>query len=113
MPLGLLAAELSVVNPGDKAEVTVYFSEPAPEGARWFVYDSVDGWIDYSKPSVEGNAKAVFSSDRKSVTLKLKDWGYGDTDDIPNGTIVDPGGFGLASWIKGSVSDVYTGKAIN
>jgi len=97
LPLGLFAMEFGVVKPADPGEVTVYFSQPAPEGSTWFVYNPVQGWEDYSK-------QAAFSGSRQYVRLKLKDWGYGDADGLPNGTIIDPGGFGMASWIKGVVS---------
>ncbi len=105
MPLGLLTVGVTVKNPADSAELTVYFSEAAPVGAKWYMHDSVDGWVDYSE-------QARLSADRKSVRLKLKDWGYGDADGIANGTIVDPGGFGLASWIEGLVYDSSTNQGI-
>jgi hypothetical protein len=105
MPLGLFAMRLTVANPGDTAQVTVYFSEAAPSGATWYMYDSIDGWVDYSN-------HATFNADRKSVVLELKDGDYGDADDLANGTIVDPGGFGLASWIEGLVYDSSTHEGI-
>jgi len=106
MPLGLFGMELTVTNPIDTGEVTVYFSEPAPAGARWLVYDATEGWRAFD------DSKAQFSSDRRSVNLKLKDWGFGDSDGLPNGRIVDPGGFGLASWIQGKVFDSTTGTSV-
>ena len=41
--------------------------------------------------------RAVFSSDRMSVTLTLTDGGAGDNDLLANGTIVDPGGPALVT----------------
>ena len=105
MPFGLFGAELTVLNPSDPVEVTIYFSQPAPDWVKWYVHNPVDGWVDYSE-------QATFSSDRKSVRVKIKDWGYGDSDGIPNGTIIDPGGAGLASWINGYVSDFSTHQPI-
>jgi hypothetical protein len=105
MPLGLCTIGLTVAYPGDDAIVTVYFSEAAPPGAKWYLYDSAKGWKDYSR-------FARFNADRKSVSIRLKDWGHGDADGIPNGIIVDPGGFGLASWVEGLVSDASTGEGI-
>jgi len=87
MPLGLINFKLTVQNPGDVAIITVHFSIAAPENARWYKYDSVGGWQDYS-------THAEFGIDRKSVTLELKDGGFGDADGIENGVIVDPSGFG-------------------
>ncbi len=105
MPLGLFGMELEMKNPLDEAEVIVHFSEPAPPGAKWLVYDATRGWIDFSR-------LAAFSADRQSVRLKLKDWGYGDNDGLANGKIADPGGFGLASWLQGTVKDAATGKPL-
>jgi hypothetical protein len=105
LPLGIMSMDLTVFNPANPGEVTVYFSQAAPANTKWYVYSSIEGWLDFSK-------QATFSADRKSVRLKLKDWGYGDSDGLPNGKILDPGGFGIASWIKGTVTDASTGEKI-
>jgi hypothetical protein len=90
LPLGLINFKLRVKNPGDLAIVTIHFSEPAPSDAIWYKYDSINGWQDFSE-------MAIFSSDRKSVTVELKDGGFGDADGIENGLIIDPSGFGVTS----------------
>ncbi len=105
MPLGLYSFKLEVENQGDSIEAIIYFSEAAPENAKWYFYTSVSGWTDYSD-------HAIFSDDRQSVTVELKDGDYGDADGTANGIIVDPCGFGIASWIQGLVSDSYTSKII-
>lgn len=105
MPLGLFSFRLTVVKAGDIANVTIYFSEEAPDDAKWYFHDSINGWVDYSEHT-------TFSADRKSVSIELKDGGYGDSDGVANGIIVDPSGFGVASWIKGLVSDSLTKTAI-
>ncbi len=85
-PYGLINFRLEVAAPGDTATVTVYLDAPADESASWVKYNPIDGsWQDYS-------AHAVFSADRKRVTLTLKDGGFGDDDGIANGVIVDPSG---------------------
>ena len=111
MPFGLFGAELTLAKPTDAAEVTIYFSEPVPVEVngvkvKWYVHNPIDGWVDYSK-------QATFSADRKSVRVKLKDWGYGDADGIPNGKIVDPCGLGLGVFLGGRVFDSKTGRGIN
>jgi hypothetical protein len=70
------------------------------------VHNSITGWADYSH-------QANFSEDRKSATVRFKDWGYGDADGIPDGNVVDPSGFGIASWISGKISDSSTGQPVN
>jgi hypothetical protein len=81
---------LTVTSANGTAQVIVYLSEPAPAEAKWYKYDAIDGWIDYSD-------HATFSADRLSVTLALKDGDYGDLDRIVNGEIIDPGGVGVTT----------------
>ena len=84
--------------PGDQAEITVYFSEPAPQNGTWFKYDPIEAtWTDFS-------SQTDFSGDRLSVTLYLEDGGEGDADGIANGIIVDPSGVGVSSSSSGSSS---------
>lgn len=106
MPLGLFAVKAEVANPGDTARLTIHFSTPAPENAGWYFYDPINSWTDFSQ-------NAEFSQDRKSITLQLQDGGIGDSDGIANGIIVDPSGFGIASWIKGTVTDASTGTTLS
>ena len=88
MPRGLISFKVKVDTAGDTAEVTVYLSDPAPSNAKWYKYDLINGWQDYSE-------HATFSADRTSVTLVLKDGGFGDADGVANGIIVDPSGLGV------------------
>ena len=90
MPLGLIRFKLNTTNIGDTAMIILYFSEEASDDAKWYRYDPVEGWEDYS-------AHTTFSADRKSVTLELKDGGFGDADGVANRVIVDPSGFGSVS----------------
>jgi hypothetical protein len=89
-PFGLINYRLKVNSVDGIARVTVYLSEAAPAGAKWYKYDTFKGWIDYSD-------HATFSGDRRSVTIELKDGDYGDLDRIVNGEIVDPGGVGVTA----------------
>ena len=89
-PFELINYRLKVNNTDGTAQVKVYLSEPVPAGAKWYKYDSFDGWKDYS-------AHTTLSADRKSVTIELKDGDYGDLDRIVNGEIIDPGGIGVTA----------------
>ncbi|MGD2010904.1 MAG: hypothetical protein PVI76_07405, partial [Desulfobacterales bacterium] len=89
-PFDLVNYRLKVTSSDGTAQVTVYLSEPAAADAKWYKYDTIDGWIDYS-------AYATFSADRRSVTVELKDGDYGDLDRIVNGEIIDPGGVGVTA----------------
>jgi hypothetical protein len=82
---GLFAYRLRVQNPGDTAKVRVYFSGEIFSSDVFYKYDTVNGWYDYS-------AHTTFNDDGQSVTLEVKDGGYGDSDGLANGVIVDPGG---------------------
>ncbi|MCP4351182.1 MAG: hypothetical protein GY795_37435 [Desulfobacterales bacterium] len=90
MVFGLVSLALNVDNPGDVATVNLYFSEPAPNGDKWYNYDPVNGWWDYSE-------HAAFSDDRKSVRMELKDGGFGDSDGTENGVVIDQSGSGTPS----------------
>lgn len=81
---------MKVADVGDFGSVMVYLSRPLPNGAKWYKYDVINGWQDYS-------AHVRFTGDRKSVVLELKDGDYGDCDGIANRIIVDPSGPGTAT----------------
>jgi hypothetical protein len=85
MPFGIISFKIKVENDGDAAAVIVYLSEDLPIEARWYKFDLINGWKDYSDHT-------TLNIDGKSVFLELKDGGYGDSDGIANGVIVDPGG---------------------
>ncbi len=90
MPLGLISFKVFVNTPGDTAEVTVYLSEAAESTAGWYKHDSINGWQDFF-------SHATFIANRKSLTLQLKDGGFGDADGTANGIIVDPSGYNIPS----------------
>ena len=95
MPFGMVNFKLIVDTPGDEAVVTVHFSEPAPAKGRWYKYDPMHhAWSDFS-------SHAVFSADRKSMTLTLRDGGAGDADGVANGIIIDPAGVAVPSSSSG------------
>ncbi len=85
LPSAMLAYKLVLHRPGQRALVTINLSDPAPAGATWIKYDAVNGWQDYSH-------HAAISADRRSVTVEVKDGGYGDADGVANGIIIDPSG---------------------
>jgi hypothetical protein len=85
-PFGRIHFRIAVAKPGDRATVRLYFSKPAPSGAKYFKYDAVAGkWYDFS-------AYSAFATDLKSVALTLVDGGAGDADGVANGVIVNAGG---------------------
>ncbi|MBF0397056.1 MAG: M6 family metalloprotease domain-containing protein [Desulfobacterales bacterium] len=84
-PIGMINFKLKTENVGDVVKVNVYFADPLEKDLKWYHYDEINGWEDYSD-------YAAFSSDRKYVTLTLKDGGFGDSDGVANGVVVDPSG---------------------
>jgi len=92
LPLGLVSFRLETEHVGGIAEISVLFSEPVSQTARWVKYDSVNGWQDYS-------AHAVFAADRLSVDLQLQDGGFGDADGVANGIILDHSGIGISNGV--------------
>jgi len=102
-PFGLVGFKLSVTNASEPARVIIYLSEPVPAGAKWYKYDRINGWQDYSD-------YATFDADGKSLILQLKDGGYGDVDGTANKIIVDPGGVGLFISSQPAPSDSDSGS---
>jgi len=105
LPFGLIQFKIRVDNIGDAAQVKIYFSQPV--GTTWYKYDLINGWTDYSR---DYPSNVEFSSDGKSVLLRLVDGGAGDSDGIANGIIVDPSGPGaVAAVSSGSVATAASG----
>jgi hypothetical protein len=86
---GLISYRLRVNQTGATVSLRIYFSGGIFESDTFFKYDKINGWYDYSEHT-------IFNGDGQSVTVELKDGGYGDSDGIANGVIVDPGGIASA-----------------
>jgi hypothetical protein len=82
---GLFSYRLRVNQPGSIATLKIYFSGEVFPSDTFFKYDTVNGWYDYSEHT-------TFNHDGQSITIKLKDGGYGDCDGLANGVIIDPSG---------------------
>ena len=88
---GLASYRLRLSELGATVLVRVYYSEDISEANQYYLYDTVNGWQDYTQ-------YVTFNPDGRSVTVELKDGGHGDSDGVENGIIVDPGGVaGVAS----------------
>ena len=99
---GLISYRLRVNQPGATASVRIYFSGELFESDVYYKYDRINGWYDYSNHT-------TFAEDRQSVILELEDGGFGDSDGIANGIIVDPGGISAASYLDTGVSSDGSG----
>lgn len=88
MPFGLIGYKFRVNHFGETVSVKIHLSEPAPENAKWIIYDKMEGWLDFS-------GYATFNDACDEVTLELKDGGYGDEDHTENRWIIDPSGVGV------------------
>ena len=87
---GLFSYRLRVNQPGDTAILKIYFSGEIFSSDTIYKYDTINGWYDYSEHT-------TFNDDGQSITLEVKDGGYGDSDGLANGIIVDPGGIAAGS----------------
>ena len=88
--LGLFSYRLRLNEAGTTATVRIYFSEDISDTSTFYKYDTIGGWQDYAQHT-------TFNDDGRSITLELKDGGYGDSDRTANGVIVDPGGLAAAT----------------
>jgi hypothetical protein len=95
-PFGLLSFRL-VVERGASTKIIIYFSNVAPLGSKWFKYDPIIGWADFS-------GFGEFASDRRSVVLELTDGGAGDSDGRANTIIIDPSGVGTLNTAGGGTA---------
>jgi phospholipase/lecithinase/hemolysin len=91
---GLFDFTITLENNDTFAEFTVYLPSAAPSNAKWYKATS-EGWVDFSQESMNdpNNDGAVFSEDRKKVTIHITDNGPYD-DDNAIGVIRDPSGLG-------------------
>jgi len=95
---GLASYRLRVKQLGGIAIVRIYYSEDIAGAKIFYMYDSINGWQDYTE-------HVIFNEDGRSVIVELKDGGYGDSDGVANGIIVDPGGVTTASVSTGGLLD--------
>jgi hypothetical protein len=87
---GLVDMDIKVDTPGGTTTLTFYITSPAPEGYKWYKYDSNHGtWSDYSEHT-------RFNDARDQIAITLTDGGIGDDDHTINGIIRDPSGLGVA-----------------
>ena len=82
---GLYSYRLKVNQPGASATVRIYYSTAISGAKSYYLYDTINGWQDYKE-------HVAFDKSGRSVTVELQDGGYGDSDGVANGIIVDPGG---------------------
>jgi hypothetical protein len=82
---GLASYRLRLNQVGATVQVRIYYSEEISEATRYYLYETVKGWQDYTQYT-------TFNEDGRSVTVELEDGGHGDSDGVANGVIVDPGG---------------------
>jgi hypothetical protein len=91
LAMGLIDFKAICNQVGDTIEIVYYSSDPLPAGAKWYKYDPINGWQDYSAHIVS------ISADRKTITLEYQDGGFGDLDGVANGVVIDPSGPGVAA----------------
>jgi len=105
MILGLLNLHIKPDITGATVTLTIFLSEPAPDGYKWYKYNPRTGvWTDYTAITNTGGARgAVFNDARDQVTLTLVDGGIGDDDGVRNGVIEDPSGLGAGITSLGSI----------
>ena len=89
-PHGLFSFNITGLDPGQTATVTITLPSPLPMTAEYWKYGSTQGnptdhW--YQIPMGDNDGDNV-------ITIELTDGGLGDDDLTANGTIIEPGGPG-------------------
>lgn len=88
---GLMVFNVTVDHPGATARFELYLPEKPHAAAKWYKYDSINGWYEYPVDIV---------GDKYMV--EITDGQKGDADGVENGIIVDP--IGLAELSNGMES---------
>jgi hypothetical protein len=107
---GLIDFKAEVTNTGDMAKIIVHLPGPAPKEARWYKYNTTDGYFDFSREVISNNLGdgAEFNADRTKVILYITDNGPYD-DDKNDLIIADPSGLGIASTSSSTSSGLTPG----
>jgi hypothetical protein len=104
MLFGLIAMKIISLSAGETAVITIFLPEAAPAGYSWFKYvKDQDTWIDFDRQKISNGTGdgAVFSDDRRTVTLYITDDGPYD-DNKTDGIIEDPSGLGKGPLVSNS-----------
>jgi hypothetical protein len=114
MIYGLFTFKLIHLTAGETAVLSIYLTQAAPSGYTWVKYrESDDTWIDFDRNKVSGGTGdgAVFSSDRKTVTLYITD--DGPYDDNKTDTVIeDPSGLGVLPVSKDDGGGCFIGSVL-
>jgi len=112
---GLFDIKITLANNATSTEFTIHLPKAASPEEKWYKY-TPDGWIDFDQSVINDpdNDGAVFSEDRKSVTIHITDNGPYDDDDTI-GVIKDPSGLGseTSNVVSDSDSDSDSGCFIH
>jgi len=84
LPYGLMNFNVQVSQVGGNARIEIILSAAVDDLVGWYKCDPVNGWYEFPVANESGK-----------YYLEISDGGYGDTDGVANGIIVDP--IGIAS----------------
>ena len=87
---------------GGTAVVSVFLPEAAGSDYRWYKHSEARGWFDFSRSSLSDDTGdgAVFSTDRRVVTVRITDGGPYDDDGVADGIVIDPSGLADATTVN-------------
>lgn len=104
LPLGFVVLEMSSGTIGTSAEITLTYPDAIDPALAWWKYgrtasNNEPHWYMFDDAVIDGN----------TVTLTIKDGGFGDDDLVENGIIVDPGGLGPREPVVTNISTSSSG----
>ena len=80
----LILFRLKVAQPGATVVVRIYSRQDISMTDRYYKYNTIVGWKDYSQ-------NVIFNYEERYIDVVIKDGGFGDSDGIANGIIIDQG----------------------
>lgn len=101
-PVGLTDFIIDCLNPGDTANVTIYYDQQY-DTSRWVARKYLNGAYAHITGAVFGTA-SVGGHTVTTLAYSVTDGGPLDADGTANGTIVDPAGPGVTPAAAGSAS---------
>lgn len=96
-PFGMFDFRVKTDRVGGTAQVEIALSAPAADNAKYYKFDSSKKKFSVFEDDAGKSEDLLLDTDRRVITLTLRDGGPNDEDGVANGYIVDPSGLAINS----------------